>query len=168
MTTPHNAYLYQINISNGGVPKRRIEQAHISTDGVAGDKQGNRTVHGGVDRALCLYSLELIEALHGEGHLIEAGSSGENFTISGLDWTLLKPGDQLGIGESLHIEITSFAEPCRHNAQWFLNNNYKRISQKVYPGWSRVYAKVLVEGMVKCGDHVVGKIQAQMKGLIKA
>ena len=125
-------------------------------------------MHGGVDRALCLYSLELIEALQSEGHLIKAGSSGENLTISGLDWTFLKPGDQLHIGETLHIEITSFAEPCRHNAQWFLNKDYKRISQKVNPGWSRVYAKVLVEGMVKCGDRVVRKIQAQMKGLVKA
>ena len=163
MAIHNRAFLYQINISTGGVPKLPIETAHVSFDGVAGDKQGNRALHGGPDRALCLYSLELLEALRGEGHSIEAGSSGENFTISGLDWSLLQPGDQLFIGETLHIEITGYAIPCRYNAQWFLHKDFKRISHKIHPGWSRVYAKVLTEGTVERGDSVFIAINTQME-----
>ncbi len=163
MTLPATAFLYQINVSNGGVPKLPIEQAHISFKGVAGDRQKNRTLHSGPDHALCLYSLELINALRHEGHAIAAGSSGENFTISGLDWPLIKLGDQLRIGDTLHIEITNYAVPCRHNAQWFLKNNHKRISHKIHPGWSRVYARVLVEGTVQPGNSVCIETNSSME-----
>ncbi len=154
MCNSNGAFLYQINISNGGIPKRPIESAQITFDGVDGDKQKNRSIHSGADHALCLYSLELIQALRGEGHELEAGSTGENFTLSGLDWSFVKPGDQLRIGNTLHVEISKYAVPCRHNARWFLNQNYKRISHKIHPGWSRVYARVLSEGSVKRGDSV--------------
>ena len=154
MSDPTGAFLYQINISNGGVPKHSIDEAHISVNGVSGDKQNNQTLHGGPDRAVCLFSSDLIESLRQEGHPIQAGSSGENLTISGLDWSKLKLGDQLKIGETLSIELMSYAEPCRHNAQWFKDKNYKRISEKIHPGWSRIYAKVLQEGIVRTGDSV--------------
>ena len=154
MTTRNGAFLYQINVSNGGVPKRPIEQACISLKGIDGDIQKNRAVHGGVNRALCLYSFERIEALRQEGHPIEPGSSGENLTVVGLDWSYIKPGDRIRIGETLRVEVTSYADPCRHNARWFTNNDYMRISQKRHPGWSRVYAKVLAEGTVQPGDVI--------------
>ena len=154
MTNHNGAYIYQINVSNGGVPKWSIENAYVSVDGIKGDRQKNRSVHGGINRALCLYSLEQLNGLRAEGHVIQPGSSGENLTIAGLDWSLVCPGDELQIGQSLRIEITTYAEPCRHNARWFKDQNYKRISQKFHPGWSRVYAKVLTEGSVQCGDSV--------------
>ncbi|MGB0908827.1 MAG: MOSC domain-containing protein [Nitrospirales bacterium] len=163
MTLHNRAFVYQINISNGGVPKRPIEQAYISGEGVDGDKQRNRVLHSGADHALCLYSLELIEALRREGHSIAPGSSGENFTISGLDWSILQPGDQLHIGDSVHIEMTHYAVPCRYNAQWFLRKDYKRISHKVHPGWSRIYAKVLAEGPVQRGDAVFIEVPRSME-----
>ncbi len=163
MILPNKAILYQINISQGGVPKRPIELAHISFEGVDGDRQKNQTLHSGTDHALCLYSLECIEALRQEGHSIASGSAGENLTISGLDWSLLKPGDQLRIGDTLQIELTQYAIPCRHNAQWFLNKSYKRISHKLHPGWSRVYAKVLAEGTVQPGDAVFIDVNSPME-----
>ena len=166
MTLPNRAILYQINISQGGVPKRPIKQAHISFEGVDGDRQKNRAVHSGPDHALCLYSLECIETLRQEGHSIAAGSSGENLTISGLDWSFLKPGDQLRIGDTVQIEMTQYAIPCRHNAQWFLEKNYKRVSHKLHPGWSRIYAKVLVEGSVQPGDPVFTEVNSPMEILV--
>ena len=82
---PPYPHLYQINLSDGGVPKRPVLEAVITTTGVEGDRQRNLKVHGGPDRALCLFSLDLIERLQDEGRLIEAGSSGENLTIAGLE-----------------------------------------------------------------------------------
>ena len=150
-------YLYQINISDGGVPKRPVLEAVITKTGVDGDRQQNLKVHGGPDRAVCLYSQELIERLQDEGHSIEAGSSGENLTLAGLEWEKLKPGDRLQVGPEVQIEITSYTSPCDKNAQWFRDRDYKRVSQKMNPGWSRLYAKVLREGVVRPGDEVAVK-----------
>ena len=147
-------FLYQINISDGGVPKYPVEEAWITYDGVAGDHQRNQNVHGGADRAVCLYSLQVIEALRQEGHSMEAGSMGENLTLSGLQWSHLQPTNQIRIGQDLRIEIMSYAEPCRQIARWFDNREYKRISQKTHPGWSRLYARVLSEGLIRTGDPV--------------
>ena len=155
MTRPAAPYLHQVSLSDGGVPKRAVQSAMITIDGLTGDRQRNRKYHGGRDRAVCLYSLEMIESLRAEGHRIEPGSSGENLTVAGLDWLRLAPGDRLMIGEQVRLELTSYTTPCRLNAQWFKDGNFHRIAQEAHPGWSRLYARVLNEGMVKPGDAVV-------------
>lgn len=147
-------YLHQISISDGGVPKLPVPEARVTVEGVAGDRQRNLEAHGGVDRAICLFSLEAIEALQAEGHSIRPGSSGENLTIAGLDWPKLLPGDRLRIGDTVLLELMSYTAPCKYNAQWFANGDFSRISQKLHPGWSRLYARVLAEGVVRPGDRV--------------
>jgi MOSC domain-containing protein YiiM len=148
------SYLHQISVSNGGVPKLPVPEARITSEGVVGDRQKNRDVHGGVDRAVCIFSLELIEALQSEGHSITPGSSGENLTIAGVAWSELKPGNWLRIGQHVLLEIKSYTSPCKYNAQWFVGGNFSRISQKLHPGWSRLYARVLQQGLVRAGDSV--------------
>lgn len=151
---PDYPHVHQINISHGGVPKKPVLEADVTKEGIEGDWQLNRKIHGGPDRAVCLYSQDLIERLQDEGHSIEAGSSGENLTLAGLDWALLQPGVRLRIGPAVQIEIMSYTAPCDLNAQWFREGDFKRISQKTNPGWSRLYAKVLAEGVVRPGDAV--------------
>jgi len=138
--------VYEINVSRGGVPKTHVPQAQFMSDGVEGDRQSNPRIHGGRDRAVCLFSLEVIDALQAEGHPIVPGSSGESLTITGLDWAGIKPGDLLRVGAGVLLEITSYTAPCEVIRESFLNGDYKRISHKQFPGWSRVYARVLVEG----------------------
>jgi MOSC domain-containing protein YiiM len=145
--------LYQINVSNGGVPKLPVPQARITVDGVEGDRQRHPGIHGGPERAVCVFSLEVIEALQAEGHLIMPGSSGENLTLAGLDWALVKPSVRLLVG-SVQLQVVSYTAPCVHNARWFRDGEYSRISQKKFPGWSRVYARILSEGLVRPGDPV--------------
>jgi len=151
---PPYPHVYQINLSDGGVPKRPVLEAVITTTGVEGDRQRNLKVHGGPNRALCLFSQDLIERLQDEGHSIEAGSSGENLTLAGLEWEKLKLGDRLQIGPDVQIELMNYTIPCDQNAQWFRDRDYKRVSQKMNPGWSRFYAKVLRAGVVRPGDAV--------------
>ena len=145
--------LHQINVSDGGVPKRPVAHARITVAGVEGDRQRHPAIHGGPDRAVCLFSFEVIEALRAEGHSIAPGASGENLTLAGIEWPALTPGAHLFIGD-VRLEVTSYTAPCVHNAQWFRHGDYGRISQKRHPGWSRVYARVLVEGLVRQGDPV--------------
>ena len=118
------------------------------------DGQRNLAVHGGPDRALCLYSMDRIEALQREGHAIAPGAAGENLTIRGLDWDAVVPGAVLRVG-GLTFVITAFASPCTTIRSSFANNDSNRIAQKLHPGWSRVYARVVGEGELRVGDVVV-------------
>ena len=147
-------YLFQINASRGGVPKYSVPEAWVSVDGIRDDGHRNKVFHGGPDRAICVYSYELIEALRQEGHTIRPGALGENFTLAGLDWTHIQPGDHMNVGKQVCIEFTSFCEPCRRIKQWFHNGYFHRVDQGQHPGWSRLYARVLSEGQVRQGDPV--------------
>ena len=146
--------LHSINVSNGGVPKRARPWAQVRVDGIEADRQEDRRYHGGPDRAVSLYSLDLIEALQGEGHPIVPGSIGENLTLHGIEWTDLRPDARIEIGEVL-LEVTRAASPCHKIAASFHDGVFTRVSQKVHPGWSRFYARVLREGLVSTGDRVV-------------
>ncbi len=148
-------HIHQVSLSDGGVPKVAVAAALVTVHGLAGDRQRNRKYHGGADRAVCLYSLEVIEALRTEGHSIGPGSSGENLTLAGLEWSQVKPGARLTIGGTVQVEIMSYTTPCRLNGQWFKDGDYRRIAQDLYPGWSRLYARVLREGTVSQGDEVL-------------
>lgn len=142
-----------VNVSKGGVPKRPVREARLGVTGLEGDSQRNRRLHGGPMRALCLYSLERIRALQGEGHPIVPGSTGENVTLEGIDWPLLVPGVRLALGDA-EVEITSFTAPCGVIRRSFSDYSSMRIGQDEHPGWSRVYARVMAVGTLRLGDDV--------------
>lgn len=148
------AHIFQINVSSGGVPKHGLLEARLAELGIEEDAHHNTKVHGGPDRALCVYSLEKILALQGERHPVFPGAMGENLTIAGLDWEQLEPGDRLRLGEQALVEITGYTRPCRKIAPYFLGQDPERVSQERHPGWSRLYAKVLNPGLVRVGDRV--------------
>jgi MOSC domain-containing protein YiiM len=139
--------------SAGGVPKRPVDSASVQTNGMTGDRQRNLRFHGGPDRALCLYSQELIEALAAEGHPIFPGAVGENVTIAGLPWDRVQPGARLTLGD-VEVEVTAYTTPCRTIAAAFRDERSTRISQIKHPGWSRVYARILRTGALRVGDRV--------------
>lgn len=146
--------IFQLSVSDGGVPKTPLEEATVTEKGLIGDRQAHPLIHGGPNRALCLYSLERIEELQREGHPITPGSVGENITIRGLDWSELKPGSRLALGDEVVVEITSYTNPCDSIADSFIEGEFKRIAQKVYPGHSRLYARVLSTGRLRVGQQV--------------
>ena len=142
-----------VNVSDGGVPKLPVPEARITENGLAGDRQRDRHFHGGPKRAVCLYSLEIIQALQAEDHPIAVGSAGENLTVSGVDWALMVPGRRVRVGAAL-LELTNYAHPCSNLVPYFRDGKFTRISQKVHPQWGRLYARVLEEGVVRPGDRV--------------
>ena len=146
--------LDSINISDGGVPKLPTPEAAVTADGVVGDRQLDLRFHGGPLRAVSLFSAERIAAMQAEGHSIAPGTTGENLTVSGLDWSLVLPGACLEIAE-VRLEITAYAAPCSNISGSFAGGDIARISQKRNPGWSRVYARVLTPGHVRVGDAVL-------------
>ena len=148
------AYVHQLNCSRGGVPKLAVAEAELTPTGLVGDVQAKPLIHGGPERALSLYSLELIERLRAEGHPISPGSAGENVTVAGLDWSKLAPGSRLAIGDEVVVEITKYANPCLTIRGSFTRGEFKRISQKLSPGESRLYARVIRTGRIAAGQSV--------------
>ncbi|HEX8177466.1 MAG TPA: MOSC domain-containing protein [Pyrinomonadaceae bacterium] len=146
--------IFQLNSSDGGVPKLPVEEAEVTPTGLVGDRQAHPKIHGGPERAVCLYSLERIEELQREGHPITPGSVGENITLRGLDWSKLEPGARLALGDEVVLEITSYTNPCNSIAGSFIKGNFRRIAQKKHPGYSRLYARVLSTGRLRAGQEV--------------
>lgn len=141
--------LVQLNVSGGGMPKLPIESARVTAEGVAGDRQKNRTYHGGPNRAVCLYSEELYGWLRAEhGIDLKNGAVGENFTTRGIDLHALNQGDRLRVGDQCTIELTSVRAPCRNLNKW----DGRLLS--VIQGRSGWVAKVVQDGTVRPGDPI--------------
>ena len=145
--------LHSINVSDGGVPKLPLETCVVRRMGLEGDRQRDLENHGGADRAVSVYSLELIEALRAEGHPIAPGTIGENLTLAGLPWKEMRPGVRIEVGEAV-LELASYAAPCQIIEDSFSDHRVVRVSEKVNPGWSRLYARVVKEGRLRVGDRV--------------
>ena len=148
-----SAKLAQLNVSKGGMPKLPVESARVTRFGVEGDEQRNLKYHGGPNRAVCLFSVELYDWLREKGIDLKNGSVGENFTTRGVDLNSLAKGDRLRVGECL-IEITDVRVPCRNLKKWHEDLN------KLIVGRSGWVAKVVEEADVKAGD-AINVIKAQ-------
>jgi MOSC domain-containing protein YiiM len=146
--------IFQINRSDGGLPKLACHLAEVTSLGLVGDRQEETDVHGGPDRAICLFSLERILALQAEAHPIFPGAIGENLTLFGVDWELMVPGARLRLGETVLLELTRYTTPCNNLIPYFIDGDYSRVAHKRHPGWSRLYARVLEAGRLRVGDCV--------------
>ena len=149
------ARIVQLNTSPGGVPKLPIHEATCTTLGLVGDGHKHTKIHGGPERALCLYSIELVTALQAEGHPVAPGSCGENVDIAGLDWTVLAVGQRFALGDEVIIQLTRPTEPCKQIAAAFSDRQFRRIDHDKRPGWSRWYARIEREGVLRVGQAVV-------------
>ena len=156
------ARIFQLSVSAGGVPKRAVGRARLTPLGLEGDAVRHPGIHGGPDRALCIYALERILALQEEGHPVFPGSMGENVTTVGLDFDALAPGDRLRLGADALVEVVSYTTPCRTIAGSFRDDAFGRVHHKTHPGWSRVYARVLAPGVLEPGQPVRRDAQARL------
>ena len=158
-TSGSRGQIASINVSHpGGVPKRPIDRTVITTRGLVGDGQRTKEpVHGGPEKAVCLFGVEQIRRVNADGHHLYPGAIGENLTVSGLDLGGLASGDRLRIGDPASgpiIQLSDPAAPCKNIAGSFEDWRIARVSHKVRPEDSRWYARVLREGPVVSGDPI--------------
>ena len=155
--SPQTGTLVQLNSSQGGVPKKSIDNAYIGWKGVEGDRQATRKHHGRPFQALSLWSAEVMETLRYEGHRVVPGSAGENITVSGISWNDVRPGTRMRIGEVL-CDISSYAVPCKQLAELFVDRDFNRIHHdrdlENKTASCRVYATVVERGNVSPGDPI--------------
>jgi MOSC domain-containing protein YiiM/GNAT superfamily N-acetyltransferase len=147
-------HLLHVNVSGGGVPKMAVPQARVTRLGLEGDRQREPTVHGGPHRAVSILGIEAIRRVASEGHPIAPGTTGENLTIEGFDVALLPPGTHLAIGGEVVLELASTADPCRTIRHSFRDRRFGRLGASAHPADSRMYARVVREGVVRAGDAI--------------
>jgi MOSC domain-containing protein YiiM len=120
-------------------------------NGLDGDGQADLAVHGGPDKAICVYSLDHYpywQSVLGADQL-PTGAFGENFTLSGIDEHAVCIGDVWQVGESLIVQISQPRQPC-----WKLARRWQRktltveVQDNGKTGW---YFRVLKEGPVQAG-----------------
>ena len=139
--------------SKGGVPKYEVAKLIVHDTGCVGDTQNDLKHHGGPNRAVCLFSSEVLSELAQEGHPIFPGSIGENVLIEGIDWSSVLIGSQFHF-QNVILQVTADAVPCRTIKASFANEDFMRISVKKYPASTRWYAKVIKSGEILTGEKV--------------
>jgi MOSC domain-containing protein YiiM len=143
----------QLSISDGGLPKTAVDSVAVNWRGVVGDRQATRVHHGRPWQALCLWSTEVIDAFHAEGHPVAPGLAGENITLTGIPWADVRAGVRLRVGEVL-CEISAYALPCYQNKPWFKNGDFE-VMHHDRGDVSRVYAIVLEPGSITVGQPAI-------------
>jgi MOSC domain-containing protein YiiM len=123
--------------------------------GLAGDKQADRTVHGGIDKAVHHYPADHYDWWRehlGNPALLDApGAFGENISTTGLDETNVCLGDRFRLGTAL-VEVSQARQPC-----WKLDHRFgaKGVMAQVVKtrrtGW---YYRVIEAGQVSAGDSL--------------
>lgn len=150
------ATIVSINVSElGGVPKLPLKTAIVRFEGVEGDLNRFRMErkNGDPGRAVSIFSMERILQLQQEGHPIDIGTAGENFTIEGINWPKMEVGMMIRFGSTL-IRLSEPCAPCSKIGGSFMEKEFSRIDQNKRKGWSRWSASVIEEGSVSVGYTV--------------
>jgi MOSC domain-containing protein YiiM len=124
----------------------------LGYEGLSGDGVADTKVHGGVDRAVCVYSEE--HYAHWRTSLalpaLPHGALGENFTTHGLLESAVCIGDVYSVGGA-RVQVSQPRQPCWKPArQWKVNEFTGLIEQTGYTGF---YFRVLRHGEVRAGDE---------------
>jgi MOSC domain-containing protein YiiM len=127
----------------------RVKVRGVNVDG---DDQGDREVHGGVDKALYAYAAEDYGWWTAElGQELPPGTFGDNLTVHGIDVSGAEVGERWRVGGTL-LEVSQPRIPCfklgiRMGSQRFP----RRFAAARRPG---AYLRILAEGEVAAGDPV--------------
>ena len=139
--------------------------ARVGRFGIDDDVIVDRSVHGGPDQAVYLYSAEDYAWWASEnGKVLAPGTFGENLTTAGIDLRTLVIGDRLVIGE-VELEVTAPRVPCFKLATRMGDPTFvKQFVRAARPG---AYARVLHEGELAVGDRIrLEKTTEDFAGLV--
>jgi MOSC domain-containing protein YiiM len=78
---------------------------------LAGDRQADLTVHGGVDKAVYVYPAEHYPAWAADGLDAEPGGFGENLSLTGISEDEVRIGDVWAWGDAL-VQVSQPRQPC--------------------------------------------------------
>jgi MOSC domain-containing protein YiiM len=122
-------------------------RVRLNTNNLDGDEQADLSVHGGPDKAICVYSADHFSAWSTTLHSANCGpgSFGENFSVSGLTEHTVFLGDVYQVGTSM-VQVSQPRGPCWKLARRWRRMDLPRLVLKTgRTGW---YFRVLQPGYV--------------------
>jgi molybdopterin adenylyltransferase len=134
-----------VNISEKkGAQKRPVESVKLIKDhGIDGDAHAGKW-----HRQVSFLAGEAVETMRTRaagGLVINDGDFGENIVTRGIDWTGVRIGDKIIIGEA-ELEITQIGKECHSRCAI-----YDAVGDCIMPRMG-VFAKVLKGGTIHAGD----------------
>jgi MOSC domain-containing protein YiiM len=117
----------------------------LAATNLAGDRQADLTVHGGVDKAVYAYPSEHYRAWRAEGFDVEVGGVGENLALAGALEDDVLVGDVWRWGQAL-VQVSQPRAPCFKLAMHTSRRDVgPRMTESGRCGW---YLRVLEPGTV--------------------
>lgn len=137
-----------------GIFKQPVEMpVWLGREGLAGDAQADRRVHGGPEKALHQYPVahyaRLAAAFPEAAPLLVPGALGENLSVPDWDEASIAIGDVFQLGDA-KVQVSQPRSPC-----WKIDHRFTAegmaqfIAEQRITGW---YFRVLEEGAVEPGS----------------
>ncbi len=141
-----NLFVWKGITHNSAIMKKTISEAYLTKNGFSGDSVANRDVHGGPDRAVCLYPYEHYEQWERELNKdIKRPAFGENINVKNMLEKDVYIGDTFSLGEAI-VQVSQGRIPCstinRHN------RDDRLLSRIVETGFTGYLFRVIQEGHV--------------------
>jgi MOSC domain-containing protein YiiM len=137
------------------IVKQPVQQLTVYFDGTDEDEQGNKKLHGGIEKVLHQYAPDnyVVFRQYFSEHSSKfvPGSIGENITVEGMNDNNVRIGDVYKMGEVM-VQVGSPRVPCNKISQRYEIPNLDRfVNQHSITGW---YYRVLQTGVIRVGDTV--------------
>lgn len=133
------------------IVREPVEQIHVYTDRIQGDRVANTKHHGGPNRVLHHFPAEYYEALTAlrPDLRFAPGMIGENLSSRGFTEANVCVGDVFQIGEVKGV-VTEPRKPCATiNLRWDTQGLARLAQKNLLLGW---FYKILEPGTIRVGD----------------
>ncbi|MED2584945.1 MOSC domain-containing protein, partial [Bacillus thuringiensis] len=155
--------IYGGKVIHTGINKKQVkEPVYLSFVKFNGDGQADLVHHGGVDKAVCVYTGDHYPYWEKElNQDLVYGAFGENITVSGMREEDVCIGDTFELGEAI-VQVTQPRQPCFKLAKKYNIPKLPLYFQET--GYTGFYFRVLKEGWVSSVD-TLKSLQSDPKGV---
>lgn len=154
---------YGGKVIHTGINKKQVkEPVYLSFVKFNGDGQADLVHHGGVDKAVCVYTGDHYPYWEKElNQDFVYGAFGENITVSSMREEDVCIGDTFELGQAI-VQVTQPRQPCFKLAKKYNIPKLPLYFQET--GYTGFYFRVLKEGWVSSVD-TLKRLQSDPKGV---
>ena len=145
---------YKASSVETGIYKHPVDgPVEVFAEGLLGDLQVDRKHHGGVDKAVYVYSIENRDywAEHRKESAYPPGHFGENLTVTDMPDERIHIGDVFSVGACL-MQVTQPRVPCFKLGIKFGDPGF--VADFLTSGRTGFYLRVLKPGVIQAGDAI--------------
>lgn len=147
------------NFCSSYCKKPLLEKVFVSSLGFEHDNQSDKSIHGGIDKAVCVYNQTSYDALSQKYNLaFSLCFFGENITLEGFSDDEVFIGDRFSCADVI-FEVSQPRSPCwKISALTGVKNLASLIVKEAKTGF---YLRVLKEGYMSASDSFERVYQAE-------